>query len=381
MRKLLSITPLLALVLVFSLFARPSGYCQAGKPNIVIILADDLGYNDLGCYGSKSIETPILDRMASEGMLFSDFYAQPMCGPSRAALMTGCYPLRVAEPDDIERRHPALHPSEITIAELLKTEGYATGCFGKWGLAGHTQEGFFPGLLPNDQGFDYFFGTLGSNDKKVDLFRDRVRFERNADMATLTKRYTDEAISFMTKHKEEPFLVYLPYTMPHTRLAASADFEGKSSRGLYGDVVEEIDFNVGRVLETLSELDLSDNTYVFFTSDNGPWLMKNGDFENGFRPEDHGGSAEPLRSGKASTWEGGVRVPFIAWAPGRIPAGTICRELASTMDLFSTAAIMSGAKIPTDRVIDGENILPLLSGRFDEANPDKTFFYYNPVCF
>ncbi|MCZ6672453.1 MAG: sulfatase-like hydrolase/transferase, partial [Verrucomicrobia bacterium] len=349
---------------------------KPSQPNFIILFADDLGFNDLGSYGSKTILTPNLDRMAAEGMRFTDFYAQPICGPSRAALMTGCYPLRVAERDNIKRIHPALHSEEITIAELLKPLGYATGCFGKWDLAKHSQDSFYPDLMPNHQGFDYFFGTPTSNDKKVHLFRNRTAIEKNADMATLTKRYTDEAIGFIQRNKDQPFFVYLPHTMPHTALAASAEFIGKSERGLYGDVVEEIDYNAGRIFTTLKELNLTDNTYVFFISDNGPWLIKNQDFENGFRPTDHGGSAEPLRSGKVSTWEGGVRVPAIAWAPGRIPQGTVCNELASTLDLFPTIAELAGAKLPGDRVIDGENIMHLLSGRFENTNADKTYFYY-----
>jgi arylsulfatase len=345
-------------------------------PNFVIIFADDLGYQDVGCFGSPDIRTPRLDAMAQQGMKYTSFYAQPICGPSRAALMTGCYPLRVAERGNIKQVHPILHSDEITVAEVLKTKGYATACFGKWDLARHSQNQFFTDLLPTRQGFDYFFGTPTSNDSVVNLYRDEELIEPKSNMATLTKRYTDEAIRFMKRHQDQPFFVYIPHTMPHTRLDASAQFKGKSQRGLYGDVVEEIDFNVGRVLDAVKEMGLETHTYVLFSSDNGPWLIKNKDLADGRLPSDHGGSAGPLRSGKVSTWEGGVRVPTILWGPGRVPAGTTCDEIASTLDILPTLAALAGAEAPTDRVIDGEDIGHLLHGRFDEANPDKAFFYY-----
>ncbi len=342
-------------------------------PNFVIIFADDLGYNDLGCYGSKLIRTPRLDRMAVEGMRFTNFYAQPICGPSRAAIMTGCYPLRVAERRNVKDIHPVLHDKEITIAELLKPLGYATGCFGKWDLARHSQKKFEPDLMPNGQGFDTFFGTPTSNDGFVDLYRNRKLVEPKADMKTLTRRYTDEAIAFIEQHKDRPFFVYLPHTMPHTRLAASDRFRGKSPRGLYGDVVEEIDFNAGRLLDVLKRLGLEKNTYVMFTSDNGPWLIKNRDKVNGSRQEDHGGSAHPLRSGKVSTWEGGLRVPCLLWAPGRVPAGSVCDAPSSTLDVLPTLTALAGTAPPGDRVIDGRDISPLMRGEEVEPRP---FFYY-----
>ncbi|RMF38632.1 MAG: N-acetylgalactosamine-6-sulfatase [Planctomycetota bacterium] len=348
----------------------------ADRPNFVIIFTDDQGYQDVGCFGSPDIRTPRLDRMAAEGMKFTSFYAQPICGPSRAALMTGCYPMRVAERGNIKQVHPILHEEEITVAEVLKTRGYATACFGKWDLAKHSQTDFFIDLFPTRQGFDYFFGTPTSNDRFVNLYRDEELIEPKADMAMLTQRYTDEAIAFIRQHRSEPFFVYIPHTMPHTRLAASDRFRGKSKRGLYGDVIEEIDFNVGRLLDTLQELDLADNTYVLFTSDNGPWLIKNKNHADGHLPSDHGGSAGPLRSGKVSTFEGGVRVPAILWGPGRVPAATVCDQIATTMDILPTFAALAGADVPSDRVIDGEDIRHLFHGQFDQANPDKTFFYY-----
>lgn len=345
-------------------------------PNFVFIFTDDQGYGDVGCFGSPDIRTPRIDSMASEGLKLTSFYAQPICGPSRAALMTGCYPMRVAERGNTKQVHPILHSDEITIAEVLKTRGYATACFGKWDLAKHAQKGFFMDLFPTRQGFDYFFGTPTSNDSIANLYRNEELIEPKSNMATLTKRYTDEAINFIRKNKENPFFVYMPHTMPHTRLDASEQFKGKSKRGLYGDVIEEIDFNVGRILDVIKELNLSENTYVVFTSDNGPWLIKNKDFEDGSLPRDHGGSAGPLRSGKVSTFEGGLRVPFVVWGPGRVPAGEESDAIASTMDILPTFAALAGAEMPSDRVIDGEDIRHLIHGDFGKANKNKTFFYY-----
>ena len=348
----------------------------ATNPNFVVIFTDDQGYQDVGCFGSLDIRTPRLDTMAREGMKFTSFYAQPVCGPSRAALMTGCYPMRVAERGNVKQVHPILHSKEITIAELLKEQGYATACFGKWDLARHSQQDYFLDLFPTRQGFDYFFGTPTSNDRIAHLFRNEKQIEQKSNMATLTKRYTDEAIGFMRKNQDQPFFVYLPHTMPHTRLDASPQFKGKSKRGLYGDVIEEIDFNVGRILDAIREMGVHENTYVLFTSDNGPWLIKNRDHADGHFPDDHGGSAGPLRSGKVSTFEGGVRVPTILWGPGRVPAGTTCDSLASTLDVLPTLAALAGTKVPDDRVIDGEDIRHLFHGDFGKANPNKAYYYY-----
>ena len=261
--------------------------------------------------------------------------------------MTGCYPLRVAERGHTKQVHPILHEDEITVAEVLKTKGYATACFGKWDLAKHAQSGFFIDLLPTRQGFDYFYGTPTSNDRLANLYRNEQLIEPKSNMATLTQRYTDEAIDFIKENQKQPFFVYIPHTMPHTRLDASAKFKGKSKRGLYGDVIEEIDFNVGRILDALDELKLAEKTYVLFTSDNGPWLIKNKDHADGHLPGDHGGSAGPFRSGKVSTFEGGVRVPTILWAPGRVPAGTVCDSIATTMDVMPTFAALAGAEVPS----------------------------------
>ena len=351
-------------------------HAKAARPNFVVIFSDDQGYADVGCFGSPDIRTPRLDAMAAEGMKFTSFYAQPVCGPSRAALMTGCYPMRVAERGNDKQVHPILHSDEITVAEILKTKGYATACFGKWDLAKHAQEGFFMDLFPTHQGFDYFYGTPTSNDCVANLYRNEELIEPETDISTLTKRYTDEAIGFMQKNKEQPFFVYIPHSMPHTRLDASAQFKGKSKRGLYGDVIEEIDFNVGRILDAINDMGLADNTYVLFTSDNGPWLIKNKDHQDGHLSTDDGGSAGPLRSGKVSTFEGGVRVPCIVWGPGRVPAGKTCDSIASTLDVLPTLAALAGAEVPTDRVIDGEDIRHLFQGEFDKANADKAHYYY-----
>jgi arylsulfatase A-like enzyme len=352
------------------------GIAAERPPNIILIFSDDQGYQDVGCFGSPDIRTPRLDSMASEGMKFTSFYAQPVCGPSRAALMTGCYPLRVAERGNIKQVHPILHSDEITIAELLKTKGYATACFGKWDLAKHSQKDFFIDLFPTRQGFDYFFGTPTSNDSVANLYRNEELIEPKSEMATLTRRYTDEAIAFMRKNADRPFFAYIPHTMPHTRLAASDQFRGKSGRGLYGDVIEELDFNVGRILDAIDQMGLKEETYVLFTSDNGPWLIKNKGHADGHLPGDHGGSAGPLRSGKVSTFEGGVRVPTILWGPGRVPAATTCDSIASTLDVLPTFAALAGVDVPSDRVIDGEDIRHLFSGQFDEANTDKAYYYY-----
>jgi arylsulfatase A-like enzyme len=339
-----------------------------GVPNFILIFADDLGYGDLGCYNpSSTIRTPRLDRMAAEGVRFTDFYsAAPVCTPSRAALMTGCYPIRVGMsdmprlvlfPDSKE----GLHPDEVTIAEILKARGYATACVGKWHL------GHLPPFLPTRQGFDSYFGIPYSNDMKpTPLMRNEATIEEPADQATLTERYTDEAVAFIRANRGRPFFLYLPHTFPHVPLYASDRFRGKSPRGLYGDVVEAIDWSTGRILDTLAELGIDDRTLVLFTSDNGPWVVKG----------EHGGSAGPLRGAKGTTFEGGMREPCIARWPARIPAGSVCREVATAMDVMPTFARLAGAAPLADRIIDGKDITPLLEGRPGAVSPHEAFFYY-----
>lgn len=329
-------------------------------PNLVILFADDLGYGDLGCYGHPTIRTPNLDRMAAEGMKFTQFYStDSVCTPSRAALLTGRLPVRTGLYGDQRRvlfsySQTGIPDAEITLAEALKTKGYATACIGKWHL------GHLPQYLPTRHGFDTFYGLPYSNDMynprrgdpPVPLLRGEVVIEQPADQTTLTRRYTEEAVRFLEGNRDRPFLLYLPYTFPHVPLFASEAFRGKSPRGLYGDVVEEIDASVGSILEALRSLGIADNTLVFFTSDNGPWLIKN----------EEGGSAGLLRDGKGCTFEGGMREPCIAWWPGHVKPMSVATDLACTMDLFATGLALANVPAPTDRVLDGASLLPVLLG-------------------
>ena len=356
---------------------------SATPPNIVIILADDLGYGDLGCYGNPTIRTPHLDRMAREGMRFTQFYsAAEVCTPSRAALLTGRLPPRNGMCGKRRVLFPGsksgLLPEEITIAELLKTKGYATACVGKWHL------GHLPQFLPGKQGFDYYFGIPYSNDMdrvatapkgraaflapkseywNVPLLRNAEVVEQPADQHTVTRRYAEEAVKFIREHKTQPFFLYLPHTMPHVPLFASQDFEKKSRRGIFGDAVEELDHAVGSVLQALREEKLAENTLVFFTSDNGPWLTQ----------LEQGGSAGLLREGKGSTWEGGMREPAIAWRPGTVPAGAVSAELASTLDFLPTCCALAGVAVPQDRTLDGFDVSLALAGGKSPRN--EMFFY------
>jgi arylsulfatase A-like enzyme len=340
------------------------------KPNFVLIFTDDQGYSDVGCYGAEGFKTPNLDRMADEGMKFTDFYVgASICSPSRAALLTGCYPPRVSM---IRVLFPldkvGLNPKETTIANVLKTQGYATACIGKWHL------GHLPQFLPTQQGFDYFFGLPYSNDMLPEvstrypplaLIEGQEPIELDPDQSQLTRRYTEKAVEFIKQNKDKPFFVYLPHTMPHIPLYASEKFAGKSGSGIYGDVMEELDWSTGEILNTLKELNLDERTVVIFTSDNGPWLSK----------KEHGGSARPLRDGKFSSYEGGLRVPCIMRWPGIIPAGTVCSEIASTIDLLPTFAKLAGAEGPSER-IDGKDISALMKDP-QTASPHEAFFYYN----
>ena len=349
---------------------RVSPKASTDKPNFIIIFTDDQGYQDVGCFGSPNINTPNLDRMAAEGMKFTDFYvAASICSPSRAALLTGCYPPRVSITKVLFPRDSiGLNPKEVTIADILKAQGYATACVGKWHL-GHLRQ-----FLPMQQGFDSYYGIPYSNDMRIKrgdksgppLMRNEDIIEHPAEQATLTQRYTEESIKFITENKNRPFFLYLPHTMPHVPLFVSGKFKGKSKRGLYGDVIEEIDWSVGRILKTLKELGIDEKTLVLFTSDNGPWLGK----------KHHGGSALPLRDGKFTTYEGGMREPTIMRWPGEIPEGKVCGEVCGTIDLLPTFARLAGAEPPADRVIDGKDIWPLISGRPRAKSPHKAFFYY-----
>lgn len=365
------------------------GSCYSA-PNIVLFLADDLGYGDLGCYGHPSIRTPNLDQMAGEGMRFTDFYvAAEVCTPSRAALMTGRYPVRSGMCHDrfrVLRDQSTGHlpQDELTMAEWLKTKGYATACIGKWHLGNWANN---PLGHPSRHGFDHFFGLPHSNDMNAvagaapkgaagrldqdakwwnaPLYRDEEKIEQPADQTTLTRRYAEEAVRFIKDHQQKPFFLYFPHSFPHVPLFASADHLGKSARGLYGDVVEEIDAAVGRVVDTLRDTGLDKNTLVIFTSDNGPWLIQ------GLA----GGSAGLLREGKGSTWEGGMRVPCIAWWPGKIKAGSVQHELATSLDLLPTMAELVGGDLPADREYDGVSISPLLLGS-GTIKRERPFLYY-----
>ena len=333
-------------------------------PNFIIIFTDDQGYQDLGCYGSPDIKTPVIDQMAEEGMKFTSFYAQTVCGPSRAALMTGSYPYRNSRADDGSNPHPAISASEITIPEILKPVGYSTGMIGKWDLAGHSQTDFQADLSPQKQGFDYSYWTPSSNDRFVNLYEGQKLIKRKAQMGLLTNLYTTKAIEFITREKDSPFFLYLAHSLPHTKLAVSDEFKGKSEGGLYGDVIEELDYNVGRVLEHVKALNLDDDTYIIFTSDNGPWWVK----------KDHGGHCAPLRGAKTSTYEGGLRVPFIIRAPGKVPKGATSDLVTATIDILPTVASLSGADLPQDRVIDGIDISKIFTGEQQEL--ERPYFYY-----
>jgi arylsulfatase A-like enzyme len=358
----------------------------ADKPNVVIIFADDLGYGDLGCYGHPSIRTPHLDRMASEGLRFTDFYSTAeVCTPSRAALLTGRYPIRSGMCETAGARRVlfpnskgGLPTGEITLAEALKAHGYTSAHIGKWHLGIHE------GARPMDQGFDLSYGIPYSNDMdarprlargrsgsadppkdawNVPLIRNGEIIERPADQSTLTARYTDEAVKFIRANKERPFFLYLAHTMPHVPLFASPQFKGKSPRGIFGDVVEEVDASTGQVLDALRTEGLTEKTLVLFTSDNGPWLTQGA----------QGGSAGLLRDGKGSTWEGGMRVVGIAWMPGRIRPG-VTSQPASTLDVFPTALALAGATAPAGVTLDGRDISPLL---FEQTPlPAYPFFFY-----
>ncbi len=365
------------LPLLLLLMAAPG---QETPPSFIVIYADDLGWGDLACYGHPQIRTPNLDRMAAEGMRFTQFYsASPVCTPSRAALLTGRHAIRSGM-SSAKRRvlfpnsKGGLPDAERTLPELLKARGYATAAVGKWHL------GRLPEHAPARHGFDHFYGLPYSNDMdrlpkapegkpawaqfNVPLLRNGEVLEQPADQTTLTKRYTEESLRWIREQGAKPFFLYLAHAMPHIPLFASEEFRGKSPRGLYGDVVEELDWSVGRILEALRAAGLDRRTLVVFSSDNGPWLIH----------KENGGSAGSLREGKGSTWEGGQRVPGIFWWPGTVPAGVVTKELGATLDLLPTFVSLAGATVPAELRLDGVDLSSLLRGR--EGGPRRTDFAY-----
>ena len=355
-------------------------------PNVVVIFIDDMGYGDIGPFGATGYATPNLDRMAGEGMKFTDFeVSSAVCSASRAALMTGCYHRRVGIAGALgPRATHGISSGEMTLAEICKQKGYATACFGKWHLGHH------PKFLPLAHGFDEYFGLPYSNDMwpwhpgLVDLpaavakrkrgYPELPLIEGNrvvdaevtaADQAQLTTWYTEHAVSFIERNKDRPFFLYVPHSMVHVPLFVSDKFKGKSQRGLFGDVVMEVDWSVGQILGAIARYGLDENTLVIFTSDNGPWLSYG----------DHAGSAGPLREGKGTMFEGGYREPTLMRWPGKIPAGTVCDELASTIDILPTVAALIGAELPA-YPIDGKDIRPLWSGDPAIRSPHEVFYCY-----
>jgi arylsulfatase A len=369
----------------------PSGSSAAAAakerlPNIVIIFTDDQGYADVGVFGAQGFKTPCLDRLASEGRIFRNFHvAQPVCSASRAGLLTGCYPNRVGIHGALgPRSKVGISDEEMTLAQLVKQRGYATAIFGKWHL------GDSPQFLPTRHGFDEYFGLPYSNDmwpfhpdfvnlppdvaKRRGIYPPLPMFDgerivitnvTHADQNQLTTWYTEHAVKFIEKNKDRPFFLYLAHNMPHVPLHVSDKFRGATKRGLYGDVIEEIDWSVGQVMAALRHFGIEDRTWVIFTSDNGPWLSYG----------THAGSAYPLREGKGTCWEGGTREPCIMRWPGRIPAGTESQDMLMTIDLFPTIAKLIGAPLPKHK-IDGLDVWPIIAGRPGAGNPHKAYWFY-----
>ena len=367
---------LLALVATTSIHANKT-------PNVVVIFIDDMGYADIGPFGAKAYPTPHLDRMAKEGRKFTDFYVtQAVCSASRAGLLTGCYNVRVGILGALgPKSSHGINANEVTLAEICKQKGYATACYGKWHLGHHKK------FLPMQHGFDDYFGLPYSNDMwpyhpgvlhlpmkerlkkwphlplidKNQIINPKVTGE---DQEQLTTQYTERAVSFIEKNKDKPFFVYLPHSMVHVPLYVSEKFKGKSKAGLFGDVMMEVDWSVGRILDTLRKNKLDKDTLVIFTADNGPWLNYG----------DHAGSAAPLREGKGTMFDGGCRESTLAWMPGTIPPDSVCSEPAMTIDILPTISHLIGAKLPKHR-IDGKNIWPLFTG--DKAkSPHKAYYFY-----
>jgi len=356
-------TALVILALATLLPARP--------PNLVLILADDLGYADLGCFGSTTIRTPHLDKLAAEGVKATGFYvSQAVCSASRASLMTGCYANRVGMQGALNHTsREGLNPSEWTLPEMLKDKGYATAAFGKWHLGTRMM------FHPMNNGFDEFLGIPYSNDNSkyhpslagemppLPLYDGLKIVETDPDQSLFTQRFTERAVAFIERHKAEPFFLYVPHVMPHVPIFASEKWRGKSGAGLYADVVQELDDSVGQIVDAVSRCALAEDTLILFFSDNGPFLSYG----------DHAGSAKPLREGKLTSFEGGVRVPFIARWTGRLPAGLVCAEPMMEIDLLPTLAALTDGKMP-EKKIDGQNMLPVLEGG---TSPHEALYFYS----
>jgi arylsulfatase A len=359
-------------VSLLTLLFASDAFASDRLPNFVIVFTDDQGYADVGCFGARDFTTPNLDRMAREGMRFTNFYAaQAVCSASRAGLLTGCYPNRIGILGALgPRSRHGISDNEMTIAEVLKQKGYATAIYGKWHLGHH------PRFLPTRHGFDDYFGLPYSNDMwpkhptnhtfpDLPLIEGEKVIALNPDQSKLTTWYTEHAVRFIAKNKDRPFFLYVPHNMPHVPLFVSEKFKGKSKRGLYGDVIMEIDWSVGQILQALKKHGLDEHTLVVFTSDNGPWLAYG----------DHAGSAGPLREGKGTTFDGGQREPCIVRWPGKIPAGKVCAEPCMTIDLLPTLAGLAGAPLPR-QAIDGKNIWPLLEGQAGAKSPHDALYFY-----
>ena len=361
------------IALIFLTHTTATFSADASRPNIVLIFADDLGYSDVGCFGAKDIRTPHIDRLASDGTRFTSFYvSQPVCTASRASLMTGCYANRIGLAGALNHTSKVgIHSDEVLLPELLQQRGYATGIFGKWHL-GHRPE-----FSPLRHGFGEFLGIPYSNDNgplhpvvktipSLPFIDGEKTAELDPDQSQFTRRLTERACAFLDANKDRPFFLYLPHIMPHVPIFASEKFKGRSARGLYGDVVEELDWSVGEVVATLKRLNLEDNTLLIFTSDNGPFLSYG----------EHAGSATPLREGKLTTFEGGVRTPCLMRWPTKIPAGRTCDEPVASIDLLPTIAKLINAPLPK-HPIDGLDVWPILSGQTNARTPHESLLFFS----
>jgi len=362
MNTIKKIITILSVLFCITVQAQTKKEPAAPKPNIVYIFLDDAGITDFGAYGNTSIRTPNIDRIAKEGITFNQHYStSSVCSPSRAGLLTGRYQIRHGLNDVLHPTSPSgIDPNEITIAEALKGQGYGTGIIGKWHLGTVQQH------LPVQNGFDYYFGIPYSNDMTpVFYYRNNDTIKEILDQRYITRTYTEEAVSYIQKNKEKPFFLYVAHNLPHVPLFASPEFTQNSKSGIYGAVIEEIDWSVGKILKALEDQGLDKNTIVIFSSDNGPWKVK----------EDNGGTSGALRSEKATWFEGGFRVPLLAKWPGHIKPGTYYNNVTSQLDWFPTLLHLAGGTLPADRVYDGEDILPVLNGTAERKGNQIYYFY------